>query len=523
MYLPDENKIWVAQADDRICMIPRMANHHGLVAGASGTGKTVTIKVLAESFSDMGVPVFLGDIKGDVSGMCMPGVSNKHVDERVEQMHIENFSFTGFPVRFFDVYGEKGIPVRTTVSDMGPAMLARILELNDTQTGILNIIFKISDDNKLLLIDMKDLRAMVQHVGDHAKDYQVTYGNIAAQSVGAIQRQIVTLEGSGGDIFFGEPELDIKDWMAVDLNQKGFINILDCVKLAQNPLLYSTFLLWMLTDLYETLPEVGDPDKPKMVFFFDEAHLLFDSASKALLQKVEQIARLIRSKGVGIYFITQVPADIPDTVLSQLGNKIQHALRAYTPKDQKAVKSAAASFRANPKFNCEETLGQLATGEALVSLLDENGAPQVVERAFILPPRSFLGVADEALVRQSIQSCPLYSKYSQAIDRESAYEQLQKNTQAAAAEKARQDEETQRQKARDEQDKQWEKEKQQREKEFEREMKEKARAAKTTSGRTTSSRQKTSALDKAVSSTLTTIGREVGKDIIRGFFGNKKK
>lgn len=520
MYLPDENKIWVATADDRICMIPRMANRHGLVAGASGTGKTVTIKVLAESFSDMGVPVFLGDIKGDVSGMCMPGVTNKHIDRSIETMHIENFSFTGFPVRFFDVFGEKGIPVRTTVSDMGPVMLSRILELNDTQSGILNIIFKIADDNKMLLIDMKDLRAMVQHVGDNNKDYQAKYGNIAAQSVGAIQRQLVTLEGSGGDIFFGEPALDIKDWMSVDQNQKGYINILDCVKLVQNPLLYSTFLLWMLTDLYETLPEAGDPEKPKMVFFFDEAHLLFGDASKALLQKVEQIARLIRSKGVGVYFITQVPADIPDTVLSQLGNKIQHALRAYTPKDQKAVRSAAASFRANPKFDCEEVLGQLGTGEALVSLLDENGAPQMVERAYVMPPRSFLGVADEALVRQSIQSCPLYSKYNRAVDRESAYEQLQKAAQDAAAEKAKQDEEAKRLKEHEEQEKQWEKEKKEREKEFEREMREKQRMGRASRP---AARKKTSVLDKAVTNTLSSIGREAGKELLRGLFGNLKK
>ena len=357
-----ENKIWIATGKGPVYMIPKMMNRHGLVAGATGTGKTVTIKVMAEAFSDMGVPVFMADIKGDVSGLCRAGEPNKNVDERVQNMDIRDFAYTKYPVRFFDVYGKTGIPVRTTISNMGPILISRILGLNDTQTDILKIIFKIADDNGLLLLDLKDLRAMTQFAGDNAKDLAGAYGNIPSQSVGTIQRNLLTLAANGWDIFFGEPALDLNDWFGCDNSGRGFINILNCVKLFQNPQLYSTFLLWMLSELYEMMPEAGDLDKPKMVFFFDEAHLLFTEAPKVLLQKVEQVARLIRSKGVGIYFITQSPSDIPDSILSQLGNKIQHALRAYTPKDQKAVKAAAASFRPNPDFSSEKVLGELSTG-----------------------------------------------------------------------------------------------------------------------------------------------------------------
>ena len=516
----DTNNIWIATGKAPVYMKTKMVNRHGLVAGATGTGKTVSIKVLAEAFSDLGVPVFMADIKGDVSGLCMAGAPNARVDERVKSMNIPNFTYSAYPVRFYDVYGKKGLPVRTTISDMGPALIARILGLNETQAGILQIIFKIADDNGLLLIDYKDLREMVMFVGDNAKEFTTTYGNISTQSIGSIQRGLLTLSSGGGELFFGEPALDIRDWLALDEKGRGFINILDCVTLFQNPLLYSTFLLWMLSALYEMMPEVGDLDKPKMVFFFDEAHLLFTDAPKSLLQKIEQVVRLIRSKGVGIYFITQSPSDIPDTVLGQLGNKIQHALRAYTPKDQKAVRAAAASFRANPEFSCETVLGELSTGEALISVLDEKGAPEIVQRAFMLPPRSFLGAAEPEMINELTRNCPLYAKYGQTIDRESAYEILQRQKQAIAQ---------QRQPAGVQQG---------------------ARpinappvarpinapgaarpvnapqaarpvnapkAAKPTNARTTSM------VNKATSSAMNTVGREVGKAFVRGLLGTIKR
>ena len=509
MYLKDENKMWVATGKDHIYMNPKMVNRHGLIAGATGTGKTVSIRVLAETFSDMGVPVFLADIKGDVSGMCKAGEPNKHVDERVESMKIQNFSYSAYPVRFYDVFGKKGIPVRTTISDMGPILIARILDLNDTQEGVLQIVFKIADDNGYLLIDLKDLRAMVQHVGEHAKEYTTTYGNISAQSIGTIQRNLLTLSSDGGEIFFGEPELDLHDWLVCDELGRGFINILDCVTLVQSPLLYSTFLLWMLSTLYEMMPEAGDLEKPKMVFFFDEAHLLFSDAPKALLQKIEQVARLIRSKGIGIYFITQSPSDIPDNVLSQLGNKIQHALRAYTPKDQKAVKAAAASFRPNPEFDSETALGELQTGEALISMLDENGAPMIVERAFVLPPRSFLGVAEQELIDKLTQACPIYQKYHDAIDRESAFEMLSQNEQAKKQEQQQAAHDAELQKAREAEEKEYEKQQRQRQQKQ--------------SGRSRSSSSASGMMNSVLKSTLGQVGREVGRDLVRGFLGNLKR
>lgn len=527
MYVKDENLMWVATAKEPVYMNPQMANRHGLVAGATGTGKTVSIKVLAEAFSDMGVPVFMADIKGDVSGMCQEGTPNKHVDERVQSMNIANFKYQAYPARFFDVFGEKGIPVRTRISDMGPDLLSRILELNDTQEGVLNLIFKIADDNGLLLIDLKDLRAMVQYAGEHSKEYQSTYGNISSASIGAIQRSLLTLETSGGSIFFGEPELDIKDWITTDADGRGFINILDCVKLVQSPLLYSTFLLWMLSEVYEMLPEEGDLEKPKMIFFFDEAHLLFDDASKALLQKIEQVARLIRSKGVGIYFITQSPSDIPDSVLSQLGNKIQHALRAYTPKDQKAVKSAAASFRANPDFDSEQTLGELETGEALISLLDEKGAPQIVQRAFMLPPQSSMNIADSALVQQNIASCPLTAKYGTAIDNKSAYEMIQENAKTQEQEAQQKALDEKQNMEQDEKAKQWETEQKAKQKELEKKQKElekqEKEQEKLEAQLAKEKAKKASAVGKVVTSTLNSVGREFGRNLIRGLFGNLKK
>ena len=425
MYLKEQNLAWIATGDQPIYIVPKMANRHGLVAGATGTGKTVTIKVMAEAFSDMGTPVFMADVKGDVSGMIVPGNKDgiaKFLDKcGVDQ---ESFNCEPFPSRFWDVYGELGMNVRTTVSAFGPDLLARLLELTDVQAGVLTIVFKVADDNGWMLIDLKDLKAMVKYVSDNAKDIRSTYGNVSPQTVGTIQRALLKLEEAGGDIFFGEPELDIFDWMQTNEAGKGYINILECAKLVQSPLLYSTFLLWMLSEIYEKLPEAGDLEKPKMVFFFDEAHLLFEDAPKALMQKVEQVVRLIRSKGVGVYFISQKPADVPENVLAQLGNRIQHALRAYTPQEQKAIKVAAQSFRVNPKFNTEEVITELGTGQALVSFLNEEGAPTIVEKARILPPQSSMSIADEILVKNNIAGCEYNAKYSKALDRQSAYEVL---------------------------------------------------------------------------------------------------
>jgi DNA helicase HerA-like ATPase len=435
MYLKKENLIWVCQSGEKpVFLIPRMANRHGLIAGATGTGKTVTLKVLAEAFSDMGVPVFLADIKGDVSGMCLPGQTSDGFQKRLTKLGLKDFSFSSYPVRFFDVFGKKGHPVRATISEMGPDLISRLLELNDTQSGVMQIVFKIADDHGLLLLDFKDLRSMVQYVGENAAQFRTQYGNVSSQSVGAIQRGLLRLEQQGGSQFFGEPALDIRDWLAQDEHGRGMINLLHCVELFQNPLLYSSFLLWMLSQLYDLLPEVGDLEKPKIVFFFDEAHLIFKDAPKTLIDKVEQIVRLIRSKGVGIYFVTQLPSDIPDQVLGQLGNKFQHALRAYTPKDQKGLKAAAQSFRSNPKLNTEKVLSELGTGEVLVSVLDSDGIPTMAERAFVLPPRSFLGVVDETVRTQMIAQSPLAEKYQTPVDRESAYELLLQRAEVGSSE-----------------------------------------------------------------------------------------
>ena len=436
-----DGKILIGRSgEEDIYIYPKMANRHGLIAGATGTGKTVTLKVMAESFSDIGVPVFLADVKGDLSGMCTPGVGGGSAEERVQKMGLaeRGFTFKSFPSNYWDVYAEKGMPLRTTVSEMGPLLLARILELNDTQTDILTVIFKIADDEGLLLIDTKDLRAMLQFVSEHAKDYSRQYGNMSPNSIAAIMRSVIALESDGGEFFIGEPALNIRDFLATDYNGKGMIQILDCQKLILHPKMYSTFLLWLMSELYETLPEVGDLERPKMIFFFDEAHMLFNSASKALLEKIEQVVKLIRSKGVGIYFITQNPKDIPDGVLAQLGNKVQHALRAYTPADQKGLKAAASSFRENPEFNTLQTLQELGTGEALVSVLDEKGIPTIVRRAKILPPQSYMGMIDDNERRRQIDSCMLYNKYCDTFDRDSAYEFFQRLSiqQEEAAEQA---------------------------------------------------------------------------------------
>ncbi len=430
----NEGKIWIGRSgDEKIFIYPGMANRHGMIAGATGTGKTVTLKVLAESFSDCGVPVFLADVKGDLAGMCRPGVQSEDMDERIARFGLdeEGFAFRSYPTVFWDVYANGGMPLRTTVTEMGPLLLSRILGLNETQTDILTVVFRIADDKlkedeNMLLIDTKDLRSMLQYVAENAKELSLKYGNISSQSLGVITRAVMALEAQGADKFFGEPALNIKDWLTVNSDGKGSIQVLDCRELISNPKMYSTFLLWMLSELYETLPEAGDLEKPKMVFFFDEAHMLFDSASKALMDKIEQVVKLIRSKGVGIFFITQSPRDIPDPVLAQLGTKIQHALHAYTPTEQKAAKAAASSFRENPEFDTYEELTQLGIGQALVSVLDEDGVPTMVKKVSILPPQSKMGAIGDDIRQQEVETCYLGAKYRDSIDRDSAYEFLER-------------------------------------------------------------------------------------------------
>jgi hypothetical protein len=422
----------IAKSSHELCLLPAVANRHGLITGATGTGKTVTLQTMAEAFSSIGVPVFMADVKGDLAGLSQAGAMNPKLKERIDKLALGDFPFSGSPVAFWDVYGELGHPVRATVSEMGPLLLARLLNLNDTQSGVLMLVFKIADDKGLLLLDLKDLRSMVQHVGDNARQFTTEYGNVSAASVGAIQRGLLAIDEQGGDHFFGEPALNIADLMQTDEKGRGVINILAADKLMNAPRAYSTLLLWLLSELFEELPEVGDPEKPKLVFFFDEAHLLFNDAPPALLEKIEQVVRLIRSKGVGVYFVTQNPLDVPDTVLGQLGNRVQHALRAYTPRDQKAVKTAATTLRANPDLDVEKVITELGVGEALVSLLDEKSRPSMVERAFVLPPHSRIGpiTADERT--GSIKRSLVTGTYEQLIDRESAYEVLRSRREQTA-------------------------------------------------------------------------------------------
>ena len=436
-----DNKIWMAQSEKNLYLLPKMANRHGIIAGATGTGKTITMKVMAESFSDMGVPVFLCDVKGDLSGMCMSGVMSDNLAERIKGFGIEDFAFKAYPTRFWDIFGEQGHPVRVTVSEMGPTLLGRLFGLTEIQTGVLNIVFRVADDTGLKLLDLKDLRAMLQYVGDNRAEFTTEYGNVSAASIGAIQRALLAFEDEGGAQFFGEPGLDINDWIRTDAAGRGYINILTSKRLIASPLVYSTFLLWMMTELYEILPEVGDPEKPRMIFFFDEAHLLFNDAPKALVQKIVQVVKLIRSKGVGIYFISQSPSDIPNDVLAQLSNRVQHALRAYTPAEQKAVRAAAKAFRVNEKFNTETALSELAVGEALVSFLDEDGIPTIVERARILPPQSLMGEATKSAIDGLINGTELDQKYRESYDRESAYEIITKATAELEAQRAKEAEE----------------------------------------------------------------------------------
>lgn len=424
--LDNEKRALIGRNDkEEICLIAQMANRHGLITGATGTGKTVTLQTLSETFSDMGVPVFAADMKGDLSGVAKIGGNKTSVNQRVEQYRLRDkgFDFKAFPVRFWDIFGQQGHPVKTTITAMGPLLLERLLQLNETQGAVLNMAFRIADENGLLLIDLKDLRKTIQYIGDNRTDFASQYGNIAPASIGAIQRALLHLESQGGDIFFGEPELEITDFIQTEQG-KGVINILAADKLMNTPRIYTTFLLWLHDDLYDSLPEVGDLEKPKLVFFFDEAHLLFNDMPKSLLEKVEQIIRLIRSKGVGIYFCTQSPADIPETILGQLGNRVQHALRAYTTKEVKAVKVAASSFRANPDFNTETAITELNTGEALISFLDEKGAPTPVQRANILPPQGQIGPISPTERDLLIRSSLIHGIYEKLIDRESAFEIL---------------------------------------------------------------------------------------------------
>lgn len=425
MFDNDKKAFIAISGDKEIVLNSKMANRHGLITGATGTGKTVTLQNLSETFSQMGVPVFAADIKGDLSGVAKSGGNKESVVKRVNSYHLgdKGFEFQEFPVQFWDVFGQQGVPVRTTVSDMGALLFSRLLSLNDTQSAVLSIIFKVAKDESLELIDLKDLQKILEYVGNNSNSFTTNYGNISTASIGAIQRGLLQLEQEGADHFFGEPSLNLDDLIQTNGN-KGIINILAADKLMNSPKVYSTFLLWMMTKLFDVLPEVGDPEKPKLVFFFDEAHLLFSDAPKALVDKVEQVVRLIRSKGVGVYFVTQSPADIPDSVLAQLGNRIQHALRAYTPKDQKALKVAAQSFRANPAFDTEKAISELETGEALVSFLDEKGAPQPVERAFVLPPEGQIGPIAVEERKSMVEASLLYRHYGEAIDRESAYEIL---------------------------------------------------------------------------------------------------
>ncbi len=422
------DSLLIAKAKEPISILPRMANRHGLIAGATGTGKTVTLRVMAEQFSRIGVPVFMADVKGDLASIAKPGGDNPDFIARAKQMGIEDFNFESCPVELWDVFGQQGNPLRTTISEMGPLLLSRVLNLNEVQSGVLTLIFKIADDNGMLLLDLKDLRAMTQFVGDNADQFKTQYGNISTASIGAIQRGLLGVEEQGGGTFFGEPALNLDDLMQTDTKGRGVINILVADRLMQSPKLYATFLLWMLSELFETMPEVGDPDKPKLVFFFDEAHLLFDDVPKALEDKIEQVVRLIRSKGVGVYFVTQNPLDIPDTVLGQLGNRVQHALRAFTPKDQKAVKTAADTFRANPALDTAKAITELAVGEALVSVLDAKGAPTIVERAFVCPPRSRLSALTAEERAGIIKASMLFAHYEKSVDRVSAYEKLKQRT-----------------------------------------------------------------------------------------------
>lgn len=512
-----EKGLLVAKGNRENILIPRMANRHGLIAGATGTGKTITLKVLAESFSDLGVPVFMADVKGDLTGMLVPGEENEGLKNRLTKLGIESFAYQSYPCAFWDVLAERGIPVRTTISEIGPLLLSRMLDLNETQESILSIIFRYADDHQLLLLDFKDLKELVSYIGDHAAELKSDYGNLPTTSISTIQRRLLAFETDGlANIFFGEEALDIRDFMKVDNEGRGVINILRSEKLYQQPKLYATFLLWLVSELFEEMPEVGDLDQPKLVFFFDEAHLLFNNAPKALLEKIEQVVRLIRSKGVGIYFISQSPEDIPDVILGQLGNRIQHALRAYTPRDQKAIRTAAQSFRSDGQVDVEATITQLKVGQALVSFLDEEGRPSVVDVASILPPMSQMGPAEESLVVNDYERSPLFDRYRDIIDRESAFEILQ-----ARVDQEKADKEAETQAALEA--KEAEKRAKEEAKEAEKLAKEAERAAKVAEREAKKAEENSignQILKSVTRSASTAIGRQITNTIIRGIFGS---
>ncbi len=485
--------ILIGKGDNPVFLHPGKANRHGIIAGATGTGKTVTLQMLAENFSRMGVPVFMADVKGDLSGISQVGGGNPRVETRLNELGLP-LEYGGNPVVFWDLFGEQGHPIRATVSEMGPLLLSRMLELNDTQEGVLNVAFRLADEEGLMLLDLKDLRAILSEISDRAKELQQVYGNVSAASVGAIQRQLLVLEDQGGDKFFGEPALDLKDFMRTEYSGRGIVNILAADKLMSSPRLYSTFLLWMMAELFEILPEIGDPEKPKMVFFFDEAHLLFTDAPKPLLEKVQQVVRLIRSKGIGVYFITQNPADVPDAVLGQLGNRVQHALRAFTPSEMKGIKAAADSFRENPSFKTEDAITELGVGWALVSMLDEKGAPSIVEKTAVRPPLSRLGPATPEERTTIRNGSPVSGKYDTTVDRESAYEKLQ--VKAAAQAKAEAEAEAA----------------EEAEKLEAKQAKEAARAG--------GGRRGDTIVESVIKSTLRSAGTQIGRQIIRGVLGN---
>lgn len=501
---------YIAKSEQELHITPRMANRHGLITGATGTGKTVTLQVLAESFSLQGVPVFMTDIKGDLSGVSKAGIPGNKIKERIEKLGLQGYENMGFPVCFWDVFGEQGHPMRTTISEMGPLLLSRLLNLNDTQEGVLNLAFKIADDANLLLLDLKDLTSLLEYIGKNRNEFTLSYGNISAASIGSIQRNLIVLEQQGAEHFFGEPAFDIYDLMQTDSNGKGVLNILAADKLMQSPRIYSTFLLWLLSELFEELPEAGDLEKPKLVFFFDEAHLLFNEAPKILLEKIEQVVRLIRSKGVGVYFVTQNPLDVPDSVLGQLGNRVQHALRAYTPRDQKAVKAAATTFRSNPNLDVEAAITELGVGEALVSFLDPKGIPMIVERAFILPPCGQIGPITPDERKEIIRKSDVYGVYEKLLDRESAFEVLEDRMNQANQAKE--------QEAAD----------QAAEKERIARAKEEAALAKAEAARERAERSRRRSepdifgeLTKQVGRTATrTLGNELGRTLVRGILGS---
>ncbi|RIN89050.1 DUF853 family protein [Mammaliicoccus sciuri] len=481
-------QIKIAKNENEINLELGQANRHGLIAGATGTGKTITLKVLAEQFSKAGVPVFMSDVKGDISSIAEAASINDKIQERIDMMKIDDYKNNVFPVTLFDVFQKTGVPVRTTITEMGPLLIGKLLDLNNTQLGVLDIVFKVADESGLLLIDMKDFKALLKEINENRAEYAEKYGNISSASIGAIQRALLRLESEGAETFFGEPALQLEDFIKFDESGRGMINVLDASVLYQKPKLYATFLLWLLSELFESLPEVGDPEKPKIVFFFDEAHLLFNDSSKELIEKVEQVVRLIRSKGVGIYFVTQNPIDIPESVLGQLGNRVQHALRSYTPKDQKAIKSAAQTFRQNESFDTAQVIGELKTGEALISFLNDEGQPNVVERAFIRPPESKIGVIDESVKKDLIDNAPLNETYKETFDRESAYEMLQNKIE-------KQPEEEQ-----------------------------KTKKSQSTKKETTSKKkEKPSQFQKETSKFLSTVGRQIGREIVRNIFGTKRR